>query len=218
MKKITILTLIISMFFTTVAPTYAQVHLIDSTRLITLENGVKITEDKFIQFISDSRKCVIIESDNGDSSLVSAELEIEQEYGLLRSASIPTTLEGEWKIWLVGLGLVTVKLYNDTIKIGDTIISASDALWDTIVNAVENLVYDSLVDSIPSRFRDGNVVDLDKFDNKVSGRNAYKEKGGWEIEKDRAGSNSHGGSAWKLKDKKGKRKATLDKNGKILRK
>lgn len=36
--------------------------------------------------------------------------------------------------------------------------------------------------------------------------------------KDRAGSNSHGGSAYKLFNNKGKREATLDKNGKVLRK
>ena len=61
---------------------------------------------------------------------------------------------------------------------------------------------------------EGNV-DLGKFDENVKGKNAKKEKGGWEIEKDTAG---HGGSKWKLKDKKGKRVASLDGNGKILRK
>ena len=69
---------------------------------------------------------------------------------------------------------------------------------------------------VPERLKDGEGnVDLGKFDENVKGKNAKKEKGGWEIEKDTAG---HGGSKWKLKDKKGKRVASLDGNGKILRK
>ena len=69
---------------------------------------------------------------------------------------------------------------------------------------------------IPERLNDsdGNI-DLGKFDQNVKGKNAKKEKDGWEIEKDTAG---HGGSKWKLKNKKGKRVASLDENGKILRK
>ena len=61
---------------------------------------------------------------------------------------------------------------------------------------------------------EGNV-DLGKFDKNVKGKSAKKEEGGWEIEKDTAG---HGGSKWKLKNKKGERVASLDGKGKILRK
>ena len=58
-------------------------------------------------------------------------------------------------------------------------------------------------------------VDLGKFDQNVKGKSAKKEKDGLEIEKDTSG---HGGSKWKLKNKKGQRVASLDENGKILRK
>lgn len=51
------------------------------------------------------------------------------------------------------------------------------------------------------------------FDQKVSGKTAYKEKGGWTIEKDTSG---HGGHKWKHKDKSGNRVASLDENGKVL--
>ena len=69
--------------------------------------------------------------------------------------------------------------------------------------------------SIPNRIIDDDTgnVDLGKFKNKVKGKNAYKESGGWSIEKDTAG---HGGRKWKLKNKKGERVASLDGNGKIL--
>ena len=70
--------------------------------------------------------------------------------------------------------------------------------------------------NIPERLKDGEGnVDLGKFKEKVKGKSASKEEGGWEIEKDTSG---HRGSKYKLKDKKGKRIASLDGNGKVLRK
>lgn len=67
---------------------------------------------------------------------------------------------------------------------------------------------------IPSRLKkDGNTVDLGKFTDKVRGKTAYRNpKTGWTIEKDNDG---HKGSKWKLKDKKGERKASLRANGDI---
>ena len=71
--------------------------------------------------------------------------------------------------------------------------------------------------SIPSRLKkDGKTVDLGEFDIPVPGKTAWKnKKTGWVIEKDTTG---HGGRKWKLKNKKGDRKASLDGDGKILSK
>lgn len=44
-------------------------------------------------------------------------------------------------------------------------------------------------------------------------KGARGESGGWKIEKDNAG---HKGSKWKLKNKKGKRIASLVENGKVV--
>lgn len=80
--------------------------------------------------------------------------------------------------------------------------------------------------AVPSRLlkRDGQV-DLDQFNfnNPIKGMGGdakgYKSyvnnKTGWFVQKD-VGDN-HGGSAWKRFDGKGNRKATLDKDGRILR-
>lgn len=69
---------------------------------------------------------------------------------------------------------------------------------------------------IPNRLKkNGDTVDLSKFNKKIRGKQAYKEDGGWYIEKDTAG---HGGSKWKLKKPNGERVASLDEKGKILRK
>ncbi|XSD77058.1 RHS repeat domain-containing protein [Bacillus subtilis] len=70
---------------------------------------------------------------------------------------------------------------------------------------------------IPGRLLESDSrVDLGAFNQKVKGKKAYKNpKTGWTIEKDNAG---HGGRKWKLKDKSGKRVASLDGKGKILSK
>ncbi|MED5052163.1 RHS repeat-associated core domain-containing protein [Anoxybacillus rupiensis] len=69
---------------------------------------------------------------------------------------------------------------------------------------------------IPNRLKKSDdTVDIDQFEGGSQTR--VNQKTGWSIERDRAKGQSHGGSYWKLKDKKGKRVATLDKYGKILR-
>ncbi|HII1070689.1 TPA: SAR2788 family putative toxin [Staphylococcus aureus] len=61
-------------------------------------------------------------------------------------------------------------------------------------------------------------VDIGKFTQKVKGKNpVYRDpKTGWSISRNKG--EPHGGSYWKLLDKSGTRKATLTKDGKILRK
>lgn len=70
---------------------------------------------------------------------------------------------------------------------------------------------------IPNKLlKDNKTVNLGAFDQKVKGKKAYKnKKTGWTVEKDTAG---HGGRKWKLKDKNGKRVASLDGKGRILSK
>uniref|UniRef100_UPI00273A2961 hypothetical protein n=1 Tax=Helicobacter cholecystus TaxID=45498 RepID=UPI00273A2961 len=62
----------------------------------------------------------------------------------------------------------------------------------------------------------GDIVDLGNFSRR---QKRHKDdpiyvdpKTGWSVEKDKA---QHKGK-WKLKDKQGKRKATLDENGKVV--
>lgn len=90
-------------------------------------------------------------------------------------------------------------------------------LYDTISNYLENSNNRKIAKiraKIPSRLLDddGNV-DLGEFDQNVKGKTSYKEKGGWTIDKDKAG---HGNRKWKLKDKSGNRVASLGENGEVL--
>ncbi|GIO03277.1 hypothetical protein J5TS2_39450 [Brevibacillus halotolerans] len=79
-------------------------------------------------------------------------------------------------------------------------------------------------DAIPKKLKKKNddySVDLDKFTDKVKGESGtYKDqKTGWTIEKTRGtGGNKEGhkGDVWKLKNNKGKRIASLSKEGKIV--
>ncbi|MCY8032009.1 hypothetical protein [Bacillus sonorensis] len=70
---------------------------------------------------------------------------------------------------------------------------------------------------IPNRLlKDNKTVNLGAFNQKVKGKKAYRnKKTDWTIEKDNGG---HGGRKWKLKDKSGKRIASLDGKGRILAK
>lgn len=71
--------------------------------------------------------------------------------------------------------------------------------------------------SINKKLLNQNGVDIRKFTQKVNGQQTWKDpKTGWKISKDRG--DGHGGSYYKLIDNRGKRIATLTKNGKILRK
>jgi hypothetical protein len=71
-----------------------------------------------------------------------------------------------------------------------------------------------------SLLNDKGYVIISKFTQRIDGKNPkYKEpKSKWTISRDRGKGNSHGGSYWKLEDAKGTRKATLTKEGKVLRK
>ncbi|WP_392562458.1 hypothetical protein RHO12_02970 [Orbus sturtevantii] len=64
----------------------------------------------------------------------------------------------------------------------------------------------------------GDKVDLNRFSAKGKDENYRDPKTGWSVSPDRAGAKSHGGSAWKLLNKKGGRIGTLDSGGQFLRK
>ncbi|PAE06380.1 hypothetical protein CHI12_16755 [Terribacillus saccharophilus] len=60
---------------------------------------------------------------------------------------------------------------------------------------------------------------ISKFTEKVRGSQKYRDPDTkWTIARDSGKANSHGGSYWKLFNSKGKRVATLTKEGKVLRK
>nr|WP_238333125.1 glucuronyl hydrolase [Brevibacillus laterosporus] len=79
-------------------------------------------------------------------------------------------------------------------------------------------------DAIPKKLKKKNddySVDLDKFTDKVKGKTStYKDqKTGWTIEKTRGtggDKDGHKGDVWKLNNDKGKRIASLSKEGKIV--
>lgn len=67
----------------------------------------------------------------------------------------------------------------------------------------------------------GDQLDMARFDRrvKVEGEVRFQDqKSGYQITPDRAGGNSHGGSAFKLVDRAGNRVATLNSDGVVLRK
>ncbi|MBE3551035.1 MAG: hypothetical protein IMX03_07420 [Brockia lithotrophica] len=124
-------------------------------------------------------------------------------YTMKASAAAP--LVGVYAI--PGIGQVAF-LATGAVVVGGVTFYAGSWLYEKIIS-------DIIAYKIPKRLlKNGNTVDLSKFNQKIKVKVAYKENGGWYIEKDESG---HGGSKWKLKDPKNKRVASLDENGKILR-
>lgn len=120
--------------------------------------------------------------------------------------------------FIPGIGQIAIAAMG-AIVVAGVAVAAGSWLYDTITNWLSDSTAREIAEvraKIPSRIRDENGdVDLGQFDQKVSGKTAYKEKGGWMIDKDNAG---HGGRKWKLKDKSGNRVASLGENGEILEK
>lgn len=118
--------------------------------------------------------------------------------------------------FIPGIGQIAIAA-TGAIVVAGVAVAAGSWLYDTITNWLSDSTAREIAEvraKIPSRIRDENGdVDLGQFDQKVSGKTAYKEKGGWMIDKDNAG---HGGRKWKLKDKSGNRVASLGENGEIL--
>lgn len=120
--------------------------------------------------------------------------------------------------FIPGIGQIAIAAMG-AIVVAGVAVAAGSWLYDTITNWLSDSTAREIAEvraKIPSRIRDENGdVDLGQFDQKVSGKTAYKEKGGWMIDKDNMG---HGGRKWKLKDKSGNRVASLGENGEILEK
>lgn len=119
--------------------------------------------------------------------------------------------------FIPGIGEIAIAA-TGVIVLGGVAVVAGSWLYDTITDWLSDSdarAIAKIKGKIPSRLRDDNGdVDLGKFDQKVSGKTRYKEKGGWTIDKDTA---DHGRSKWKLKDKQGNRVASLGENGEVLR-
>lgn len=144
--------------------------------------------------------------------LLDTTIEIESPEGGITTQSAAALIAGTW--WIPGIGEVVITAAG-TIIIAGAVIKSGTWLYNTIVDwFVTRAEIKDAKSKIPSRIKDKNgEVDLGHFNNKVKGRTAYKEKGGWEIDKDYSG---HKGSKWKLKDKSGKRVASLDEKGKVV--
>lgn len=89
---------------------------------------------------------------------------------------------------------------------------------DDVVKAALKSSAHKAASKIKKSLLDDDGVILKVFTQNVKGTQTKKDpKSGWSISRDVGKGNSHGGSYWKLMDKSGKRIATLDKNGKVLR-
>lgn len=200
-KSIISVILTLSMLLSLTLPVFAAEPLSKTHSVYETNNGIVI-DNKYYTY-------------DEFNKLLDTAKEVKTENPKIQTRSIGALVAGSFAIPGVGAFVVTAA---GIIIFNDQIIDAGTKLYSTIMQWFQDrqhIAYQKVVDDIPSRLRDGNTVDLGAFNQKVAGKTAYKEKKGWTIEKDTAG---HGGRAWKLKDKSGKRVASLDKNGKVLSK
>jgi len=129
---------------------------------------------------------------------------------------------GSYAIPGIGEVLITATL---VVYLGKKIIEAGTKEYKDVQKGVEihfSKEAEEAKKDIPQELKDkdGNV-DLGKFITRTNGGKNIKAKNGWYVQKDKgasSGQGSHGGSAYKLYNKQGRRKATLGINGKVLRK
>lgn len=128
-KKITALILMMTMVLGTVLPSFAanQDQYYNKTNTISIE----LTEAELLKIMDDPDNYEIIEVFDDYHS---PELSSRTMY----ARSVGGTLNGSYEIYVVGLGLIAVKIYSDTIKFGNKVISISSALGKKITRAVEN--------------------------------------------------------------------------------
>lgn len=87
-----------------------------------------------------------------------------------------------------------------------------------LVNEAKRSKAHSAALKIKSSLLDEDGVKLHLFTDSIRGSQDLKDPDTkWVISRDVGKGNAHGGSYWKLMDKKGKRIATLDKDGRVLR-
>lgn len=192
--------LVFVMLFSTSVPAFATSFPPENenSSVIVTDSGVYIndvyyTQEQFVQLLETAQ-------------------EIETETGNQTRSAAAALVAGTW--YIPGIGQVIVTAAGAVLVAG-AVIEVGSWIYDTVVEwFATRAEIKEAKEKIPERLKDEDgEVDLDNFDQKVNGKTAYKEKGGWTIEKDTAG---HGGRKWKLKDKSGNRVASLDENGKVL--
>lgn len=192
--------LVFVMLFSTSVPAFATSFPTgnENSSVIVTDSGVYIndvyyTQEQFVQLLETAQ-------------------EIETETGNQTRSAAAALVAGTW--YIPGIGQVIVTAAGAVLVAG-AVIEVGSWIYDTVVEwFATRAEIKEAKEKIPERLKDEDgEVDLDNFDQKVNGKTAYKEKGGWTIEKDTAG---HGGRKWKLKDKSGNRVASLDENGKVL--
>lgn len=192
--------LVFVMLFSTSVPAFATSFPPENenSSVIVTDSGVYIndvyyTQEQFVQLLETAQ-------------------EIETETGNQTRSAAAALVAGTW--YIPGIGQVIVTAAGAVLVAG-AVIEVGSWIYDTVVEwFATRAEIKEAKEKIPERLKDEDgEVYLDNFDQKVNGKTAYKEKGGWTIEKDTAG---HGGRKWKLKDKSGNRVASLDENGKVL--
>ena len=108
-------------------------------------------------------------------------LDTAQEVQIPQTRSAVALVAGTW--WIPGVGEVVITAAG-VIIVGGAVIAAGTWIYNAVTDwFTQRAEISAAKSNIPSRLKDGNGnVKVGDFNQKVSGKTAYKEKGGWTIE------------------------------------
>ncbi|WP_438297456.1 hypothetical protein [Sporosarcina sp. FA15] len=188
--------------------------------IFTMSRSVEAEEysaDEFIElFLSGEVNNEVLELEPFEIELINEAIKVHERNGKSEIKMFAAAVGiGNFVTNITIIGVGTVAIYTGGVMIGNIIASTGSALFNTVKSVVSPYITGA---TIPKSLRkDGNTVDLGQFKDKHLNTPLNKNSGEffngkWSVDKDTGG---HGGRKWKIK-KNGDRKASLDKNGKIL--
>ncbi|WP_132996252.1 hypothetical protein [Sporanaerobacter acetigenes] len=116
--------------------TYAQSFTNDfneGTKYYQTISGEKITEEELIEYIQNNVDKIYKVPDIS----VDYSSNLDNNYTVSAAIAIPAWAIGQWVIPLIGTIIVTPTL----IKLGNQVVEAGSKLFDTIINAIERIVF-----------------------------------------------------------------------------
>ena len=174
MKRITGMFLVLIMLFTTLGTSFANSNNVNSN-LIILDNGEQIIEEELVEIFNSYEGEIIKVSDYYFNEKT---IQLEEDNNVTPTAAIaiPVWAIGKWVIPLIGTVIITpVAIY-----IGETLVEAGSALFNSIISAVKNLLLSESEEKV------NDVLEDKEYERTTSaGTDIYKDSGGYEkAEKD----------------------------------
>lgn len=135
-KKVAAVILVFALSFSLCVPSFAMadVRENENNKELLLSNGIKISEDELNKILNSGEGFSVYKKSSANG------LDTQNKIMSI-GGSIPSRLIGEYELLILGLGMLTITVSRDSLRIGDKIVDAGGALFDTILSEVDNFVF-----------------------------------------------------------------------------